>query len=71
MAVEIQVVESVTYYNQTSLAPTPGDEIRTGPNGTNSPLLAAGYYSYSCGGSFLNYFFIDNNQGTISTVEVE
>ena len=58
---------SVTYYNQTSLAPTAGDEIRTGPNGTNSPLLAAGYYSYSCGGSFLNYFKISNNNGLINT----
>ncbi len=58
---------SVTYYNQTSLAPTAGDEIRTGPNGTNSPLLAPGYYSYSCGGSFLNYFKISNNNGLINT----
>jgi len=61
------------YYNQTSNSATPsvGDEIRQGPNGTNSPLATAGYYSYNCGQTGAGnrrYFFIGGNDGVVDTV---
>ncbi len=59
------------YYNQTSSSPTVGDEIRVGPNGSSSPLAAAGYYSYNCGNTGLgnrNYFQISGNDGVIDVV---
>ena len=61
------------YYNQTSNSATPsvGDEIRQGPNGTNSPLATAGYYSYNCGQTGTGnrrYFFIGGNDGVVDTV---
>ena len=62
---------TVTYYNQTSSSPTVGDEIRTGPNGSSSPLALAGYYSYNCSSTGINnrnYFQISGNDGVIDVV---
>ena len=59
------------YYNQTSLAPSVNDIIRTGPNGASSPLASAGYYSYECGQSGVGnrrYFQITGSDGKITTV---
>ena len=41
---------NTSYWNITTASGTPqiGDEIRTGPNGTSSPLAAVGKYSYNC-----------------------
>jgi hypothetical protein len=58
------------YYNQTSSSPTVGDEIRTGPNGSSSPLAPAFYYSYNCNNTGLgnrNFFKVGAN-GIITIV---
>ena len=58
------------YYNQTSSSPTVGDEIRTGPNGSSSPLASAFYYSYNCnntGSGNRNFFKVGAN-GIITIV---
>jgi len=57
---------TVTYYNQTSLAPTEDDVIRTGPNGASSPLASIGRYSYECsqtGVGNRRFFEIDGSNG--------
>ena len=61
------------YYNNTTNSGTPqvGDVIRQGPNGSNSPLAIAGYYSYNCGqtgSGNRRYFFIGGNDGVVDTV---
>ncbi len=58
------------YYNQTSSSPTVGDEIRTGPNGSSSPLAPAFYYSYNCSNTGFgnrNFFKVGTN-GIITIV---
>ena len=54
------------YYNNTTNSGTPqvGDVIRQGPNGSGSPVAAAGYYSYNCaqtGSGNRRIFFIQSN----------
>jgi len=61
------------YYNNTTNSGTPqvGDVIRQGPNGSSSPLAAAGVYSYNCGQTgFGNrrYFDINNSNGVVDVV---
>ena len=61
------------YYNNTTNSGTPqvGDVIRQGPNGSSSPLAAAGVYSYNCGQTgFGNrrYFDINNSNGVVDIV---
>jgi len=56
------------YYNQTTLngSVNAGDVIRTGPNGTSSPLAAAGYYGLDCNsGAARMYIKISNSNGTV------
>ena len=72
---------TVLYYNNGSVSnPNPtqnvvvvDDVIRTGPNGTNSPVAAAGYYSYICNQTGLGnrrFFRIFNSNGIVNTVDV-
>ncbi len=61
------------YYNNTTNSGTPqvGDVIRQGPNGSSSPLAAAGVYSYNCGQTGLGnrrIFRINTNTGVIDSV---
>ena len=61
------------YYNNTTNSATPqvNDIIRQGPNGSSSPLAAAGYYSYNCAQTGLNnrrVFFIQGNDGKVTQV---
>ena len=56
------------YYNQTTLngSVNAGDVIRTGPNGTSSPLAATGYYGLDCNsGAARMYIKISNSNGTV------
>jgi hypothetical protein len=72
---------TVLYYNNGSVSnPNPtqnivvvGDVIRTGPDGTNSSVAAAGYYSYRCNETGLGnrkFFRIFNSNGIVNTVDV-
>ena len=72
---------TVLYYNNGSVSnPNPtqnvvvvDDVIRTGPNGTNSPVAAAGYYSYICNQTGLGnrrFFRIFNSNGIVNSVDV-
>jgi len=72
---------TVLYYNNGSVFnPNPtqnivvvGDVIRTGPDGTNSSVAAAGYYSYRCNQTGLGnrkFFRIFNSNGIVNTVDV-
>jgi len=61
------------YYNNTTNSGTPqvGDVIRQGPNGSSSPLAAAGVYSYNCGQTGLGnrrIFEINTNAGVVDSV---
>jgi hypothetical protein len=61
------------YYNNTTNSGTPqvGDVIRQGPNGSSSPLAAAGVYSYNCGQTGLGnrrIFRINTNTGVVDSV---
>jgi hypothetical protein len=71
---------TVLYYNNGSVSnPNPtqnivvvGDVIRTGPNGTNSPVAPAFYYSYRCnqtGSGNRRFFQINNSNGIVSLVD--
>ena len=71
---------TVLYYNNGSVSnPNPtqnivvvGDVIRTGPNGTNSPVAPAFYYSYRCnqaGPGNRRFFQINNPNGIVSRVD--
>jgi hypothetical protein len=61
------------YYNNTTNSGTPqvGDVIRQGPNGSSSPLAAAGVYSHNCGQTGLGnrrIFRINTNTGVVDSV---
>ena len=61
------------YYNNTTNSGTPqvGDVIRQGPNGSSSPLAAAGVYSYNCAQTGLGnrrIFRINTNTGVVDSV---
>jgi len=67
----------VTYYNNGGgtggAVVNQNDEIRTGPNGTSSPLAAAGVYAYNCGQQGpgnRRYFDINNSNGIVDIVSV-
>ena len=67
----------VTYYNNGGgtggAVVNQNDEIRTGPNGTNSPLAASGVYAYNCvqqGPGNRRYFDINNSNGIVDIVSV-
>jgi len=61
---------TVTYYSQSALVggyPPAGAEIRTGPNGSGSPLAAAGYYTLNCSTGAARYYMqIDNSNGLVA-----
>ena len=63
---------SLLLYSQTALVsgyPVVGAEIRTGPNGTSSPLASTGYYSLNCGGpGTREYFYISGSDGKVTTL---
>jgi len=62
------------YYNNTTNSATPqvGDVIRQGPNGSSSPVAAAGYYSYNCGQTGLGnrriFEIQSNTTGVVTSV---
>ena len=59
------------YYSQSALVggyPPAGAEIRTGPNGTGSPLATQGWYSLNCDtGAARYYMHIDNINGLVAS----
>ena len=63
---------SLYLYSQTALVggyPAIGAEIRTGPNGTSSPLAAVGFYSLNCGGpNTREYFQIGGSNGQVTNL---
>ena len=60
----------VPYYDQSPLPIDIGHEIRTGPDGTGSPLAIAGYYQLGCdtGTGNRQLIFINNANGIISDI---